>query len=176
MTRLSVAAAAFLALFAVVTHEASALTATTRQCIARERRAYRDALRTARVTELNTFNQKYQSCFGPGATCAQNCQLVQTACQKPFKDGQQKCIEDNDPISGKDDPNFTSCGDTFEAAIAGCNDLQDDAAALQCAASARLARFTCTQQCAAAQAGNLDNCNFQFGDCVQACASQPIQR
>ena len=36
--------------------------------------------------------------------------------------------------------------DTFEAAIAGCNDLQDDAAALQCAASARLARFTCTQR------------------------------
>jgi hypothetical protein len=176
MTRLAVAAAAFLALFAIVTQEASALTATTRQCIARERRAYRDALRAARASELNTFNQKYQSCFGPGATCAQACQLQQTVCQKPAKDAQQKCIEDNDPATGKDDPNFTSCGDTFESAIAACNALQDDAAALQCAANARLARFTCTQQCAAAQAGALDVCNFQFGDCVQACASQPIQR
>jgi hypothetical protein len=45
-----------------------------------------------------------------------------------------------------------------------------------CHHRAPLARFTCTQQCAAAQAANLDNCNFAFGDCVQACASQPIQR
>jgi hypothetical protein len=175
MTRLAVAAAAFLALFAVVTQEASALTATTRQCVARERRASRDALRTLRAQEQANLNQKVASCFGPGAACAQACQLTQAACQKPFKDAQQKCVEDND-ITGKDDPNFTSCGDTFEAAIAACNALQDDAAALQCAANARLARFTCTQQCAAAQAAGLDNCNFTYGDCIQACASQPIQR
>ncbi len=176
MTRFAVAAAAFLALFAVVAQEAGAITATTRQCISRERRAFRDALKTARATETATFNQKYQDCFGPGATCAQSCQLTQTACQKPFRDAQQKCIEDNDPATGKDDPNFTSCGDIFEAAIAACQGIQDDAGALKCAADARLARFSCTQGCAAAQAANLDTCNFVFGDCVQACASQPVQR
>jgi hypothetical protein len=175
MTRFAVAAAAVLALFVVVANEASALTATTRQCISRERRSARDALRTLRITEQNALNQRIASCFGPGAGCAQQCQQTQAGCQKPFKDAQQKCVED-DNAQGQDDPTFTSCGDTFDAAIAVCNDMQDDGQALQCAANARLARFACTQACAAAQAASLDGCNFTYGDCIQACASQPIQR
>ena len=175
MTRLAVAAAAFLALFAVMAQEASALTATTRQCVNREKRGYRDALNSARAQERDTLNQKVASCFGPGAACAQQCQLAQAACQAPFKAAQQKCVEDND-AQGKDDPTFASCGDTFAAAIADCQGLASDAAALTCAADARLARFTCTQQCAAAPAADLDQCNFLYGDCIQACASQPIQR
>lgn len=175
MTRFTVAAAAFLALFVVVANEANALTATTRQCISRERRAFRDAVRTARAAENAAFLQKQASCFGPGAGCAQGCQQAQAGCQAPFKAAQQKCVED-DNAQGVDDPNFTSCGDTFDSAIAVCNDVQDDAQALQCAANARLARFACTQACAAAQAASLDNCNFVYGDCIQACASLPAQR
>ena len=172
MTRFAVAAAAFLALSAVVANEASALTSTTRQCISRERKAYRDALRGARSDELTKFQTAYKDCFGPGATCAQGCQIAQTNCQQPFKDAQQKCIEDND-TSGKDDPNFTSCGDVFGDTIQNdCNKRPDDQDALKCAADARLARFSCTQKCGLDQAANLDSCNFTFGDCVQACASQ----
>jgi hypothetical protein len=175
MTRLAVAAAAFLALFAVVTQEASALTATTRQCVNRERRASRDALRTLRAQEQSTILQKISSCFGPGAGCAQQCQVAQAACQAPSKAAQQKCVEDDD-AQGKDDPSFPSCGDTFDAAIANCNAIDGDAAALQCAADARLARFACSQKCALDQAPSLDSCNFNYGDCIQSCASQPIQR
>jgi hypothetical protein len=172
MTRFAIAAAGFLALFALAANEASALTSTTRQCISRERKAYRDALRAARAEELRTFQSKYSDCFGPGAGCAQGCTIEQTNCQDGPKKAQQKCIEDNDS-QGKDDPNFTSCGDIFENTIrSDCNQRPDDQDALKCAADARIARFACTQKCAADQAPALDACNFAFGDCVQACASQ----
>ena len=62
MTRLAVAAAAFLALFTVMAQEASALTVSTRQCVNRERRASRDALRTLRAQEQSTLLQKIASC------------------------------------------------------------------------------------------------------------------
>ena len=150
MTRLVVAAAAFLALFTVMAQEASALTATTRQCVNREKRASRDALRAFRAQEAATINQKVANCFGPGAGCAQDCQGAQTACQLPFKVAQQKCVEDDDPSTGNDDPSFTSCGDVFKGAAAECNKLSDDTQALECAKNARLARFACTQGCAAA--------------------------
>src|SRR5262245_53158053 len=116
MTRFAIAAAGFLALFALAANEASALTSTTRQCISRERKAYRDALRAARAGELRTFQGKYSDCFGPGAGCGQGWQLDQTNCQDGPKKAQDKCGEDND-AQGRDDPNFTSCGDIFEDTI-----------------------------------------------------------
>src|SRR5262245_51610429 len=172
MTRLAVALAAVLALLSLGANEANALTAKTRVCISQKRLEYRNALKTDRATELATFQAKYRACFGAaGSQCAQLCQDAQTSCQNTPKAATQKCIEDNDPVTGQDDPNFTSCGDTFEAAVADCNKLTDDTAALDCAKNARLARFSCTQGCALAAQPALDQCNFDFGDCVQACAS-----
>src|SRR4029453_1947489 len=171
MPRLAVALAAVLALLSIGANEASALTAKTRVCISQKRLEYRNALKTLRSTELATFQAKYRACFGPsGSQCAQLCQDGQLACQTGPRGASQKCIEDNDPITGQDDANFTSCGDTFDAAVIECNKLTDDTQALECAKNARLARFACTQACAAAQQPALDGCNFTFNDCVQACA------
>lgn len=172
MTRFFVAATAALALFAVGVQEASALTSSTRRCIAQKRAEYRSNLAEARADLLGQFQADYQGCFGPdGAACAKLCQDTQTSCQDPARKATQKCINDNND-KGEDDPNYTACDDTFDVAVAACNEVVDDAEAVECAKEARLARFACTQKCAADNQAAIDQCNFAFGDCVQACASK----
>ncbi len=165
MTRFVVAAAAFLALVSVSTEEAHALTSKTRLCISRERRSYRDSLRTYRAQALSDFQTRYRGCFGPGADCAAACQAVQDGCLKTPRNAQQNCVDDKGASPTE------SCNEKFDTQLETCQALADDAAALTCATQARLDRFACTQACAAAAQPAVDACNIDFGDCVQSCAS-----
>ena len=172
MNRLLVAAVAVLALAGVMVEEASALTSATRRCISRERANYREALRDSRQTLLSQFRVNYRSCFGPGSDCAKICQDKQIADQDTPNKQRQTCINDND-LTGADNPSFEACDDKFNAAVAVCNAIVDDVAAANCARNARLDRFACTQDCAAAVQPALDQINFEFNECIQACASKP---
>lgn len=172
MTRLFVAATAFLALLAVTSEEANALTSSTRRCIAQKRDEYRNALRSSRAFLLNDFRGKYAQCFGPGEGCAQDCQVEQSNCQEGPNTARAKCVNDVDERGVDTDPAFLSCRNIFDRDIIPCQDEPDDTKAETCAKGVRLARFDCTQQCAKDQQAALDQCNFVFGDCVQACASR----
>lgn len=165
MTRFVVVAAAFLAFVSLSTEEANALTSKTRLCISRERRTYRDTLRTLRAQALSDFQTRYKGCFGPGADCAAACQAIQDGCLKTPRDTQQSCVDDKGASPTE------SCNEKFDKKLDECQGLADDAAALSCATQARLDRFACTQDCALAAQPAVDACNADFSDCVQSCAS-----
>jgi len=186
MTRhLTVAAAAFLAVasLAVWTQDASAFTTARRLCVSRARTVLKNGVRDCRVNATTQFNNTLRACFNdPVGGCVSQCQTTQTNCQgtsdHPGPNQTKDHCANSDNIGTADDDHFTSCAEQFGLDVDACGAAQDNCTAdvntcatqaLTCAQNARLARFNCTQACAAQVQKAFDDCNTQFNDCLEGC-------
>jgi hypothetical protein len=158
--RFAVAAAALAALlsFALQVPEAGAFTSVTKQCLTKARQQLTIDLKQLRNDRLNQYVGDRAACFGPGTACATACQTTLTGCVANPNAQRQTC-------NG-------GCTDTFKVDVQKCSDPAQ-ADPLGCATQARIARLVCSEGCAATAQPALDQCNFNYSDCVQQCASCP---
>jgi hypothetical protein len=189
--RLTVAAAALLALpvVAVWTQDAGAFTTAKRLCVSNARRTLKNTLSTTKLQAQSQYQASLRACFNdPGNGCVQQCFNNETTCQlgtaqSPGPQTQKNtCSTTIDPNDG-----VTSCVEQFDIDQAKCclktadastqactitptgNFDTDAAAQLACAENARLARFSCSQACAAKYQQALDGCTTTFNDCLEGC-------
>jgi hypothetical protein len=178
--RLTVAAAALLALPAVTvwTPDASAFTTAKRLCVNSARKTLKQTLSTTRLQANSQYQSSLRACFSdPGNGCVQQCFNNQNTCQLGDANHpgpvtlRNKCstdVNDNDGV--------TSCIEQFDTDTAACtaapctSDFNTCAATqLTCAQNARLKRFNCQQACAAQYQKGVDDCSTGFNDCLEGC-------
>jgi hypothetical protein len=154
--RFAVAAAAFVALssFALQVPKANAFTSVTKQCLGNARKALTADLKKLRTDRLDQYAADRAACFGPGQACASTCQTTLTNCVANPQSDRSTCN--------------AACNDAFKTNVTACNDNADP---LGCATQARITRLTCQTTCSANVQPALDQCNFNYSDCVQQCAS-----
>ena len=154
--RFAVAAATFVALasFALQVPKANAFTSVTKQCLNNARKSLTTDLKQQRIDRQNQYVADRAACFGPGQACANACQQTLNGCVANPQTDRSNCN--------------SSCNDAFKTAVTSCNDAADP---LGCATQARIARLTCQATCSANVQPALDQCNFNYSDCVQQCAS-----
>lgn len=156
--RFAVAAAAFVALssFALHVPEAGAFTSVTKQCLNNARKTFQTAKQQASATLTSQYIADRAACFGPGQACATTCQNSLNACLA-------------NPTADRTACNV-NCNGLFKTAVQACSSAADP---LGCATTARIARLTCSNQCAVNDQPAIDTCNSTYSDCVQQCASCP---
>jgi hypothetical protein len=154
--RFAVAAAALAALlsFALQVPEAGAFTSVTKKCIANARASLLNDSKQFRINRLNQYAADRAACFGPGTSCANDCQANLNGCVAQPNADRSTCNQ--------------NCNDTFKNV-----DLPKCNSDLACATQARINRLICQEGCSQTAQPLLDQCNFNYSDCVQQCASCP---
>lgn len=175
MTRYVVAAVVMLGLGIVAVQEASALSARNRLCVQNARRAFSNARRTSRAKLFDEFQGSVAACFGGDGSdpreCVEGCQAVQSKCLADnVQTPRDLCDTSND-----NDDGTVSCREQFTLDLDACaakklpSGAPDFDGQLVCQQAARLARFNCSQACAAGVAGAQDGCSVDFTDCIEFC-------
>src|SRR5262249_8363500 len=156
--RFAVAAATFvtLASLALQVPRASAFTSVTKQCLNNARKQLTNDLRQLRTDRLNQYAGDRAACFGPGQACANDCQAVLNGCVAAPDAARSPCPQ--------------AATDKFKTAGTACSDQPDP---LGCATQARIARLNDLNVCSTNVEPALDQCTFNYSDCVQQCASCP---
>jgi len=156
--RFAVAAATFvtLASLALQVPRASAFTSVTKQCLNNARKQLTTDLKNLRTDRLNQYAGDRAACFGPGQACANSCNTVLNGCMANPNADRATCTQ--------------AATDKFKTAVTACNDQPDP---LGCATQARIARLNDLTVCSANVQPALDQCTFNYSDCVQQCASCP---
>lgn len=151
-------------LFALAT-AAEAISSRTRLCI----KATRDARKRCVTTCGTDFQTTFSSCFGPGAGCAAACIATQSNCLLDPVSDRAACQKDTDPDPGNGIPEG-ACAARQRAALEDCTgpEITDP---VRCASDARLEGLRCIQACQLLYAPAIQQCNDDFNECTQACAS-----
>lgn len=120
------------------------------------------ARKTCAVGCVDTFRTEFESCFGSGSGCAQNCLTARLSCQSGPTQAIHACVGDVTKPQ--------SCRAQLKTALAACKSAPDP---LACAGRAQLDALKCRQACVDAQAPALQICQTAFGLCLHGCPSSP---
>jgi hypothetical protein len=128
------------------------------QCIG----AARSAKKACVVDCVDSFRTDFQSCFGSGSDCAQNCLTARQSCEASPLQKLHACSGDTS--------NPDSCRSKLKAALAAC---KGDPNRIPCSNQAQVDALKCRQACVDAQAPTLEVCRSAYRLCLHGCKSSP---